>query len=81
MWKAVGILLLLFAALHFLMLAQTGYMAPCNAAFARLEYEELDLFKNRRRWIDGDDKDRAALYDGINHREILHCYRIALFGS
>jgi len=81
MWKAIGLVLLLFAGLHFAILAQTGYIRPCNAAFAKLECEELGLFKNERRWIEGEDKDRAGLNDHINHGDILHCYRILLFGS
>ncbi len=81
MWKAIGLLLLLLAALHIFILGQTGYFRPCNAAFAKLEYEELGIFKNGKRSIEGEDKDRAGLYDQINHGDMLHCYRVALFGS
>jgi len=78
MWKATGLLVFVIFALHFYMLARTGHIDPCDAAFAKLEYENIGYFKSQRREL-VVDQEQQQLYDYINHRDILRCYRIALF--
>jgi hypothetical protein len=79
MWRVTGWLALLIFLVHFYLLAQTGHLEPCNAAFAKLEFETLGTFKNGRRWLVEDNEDRAKLYGYIEQRDILQCYKIALF--
>jgi hypothetical protein len=79
MWKAIGVLVLLACATHFYMLARTGQLDPCDAAYARLEYDALGTFKNSKRWIAPEDAERTKLCDSISRREIAQCYKIALF--
>lgn len=77
MWKAAGILALAIFAVHFYMLARFGHIDPCDAAFAKLEYENIGRFKSGRREL-VEDPEQQPLYDSINRRSILQCYRIAL---
>jgi len=78
MLKAAGFLALAIAAVHFYMLARTGHIDPCDAAFARLEYENIGYFKSKRRELVVDEEQQQLL-DDINRRNIVQCYRIALF--
>jgi hypothetical protein len=79
MWKAVGLLVLVVFAVHFYMLARTGHTDPCRAAYTKLEFEALGAFKNGKRWLVEEEGDRAKFYESIERREILQCYKIALF--
>lgn len=78
MWKAAGILALVIFAVHFYMLARFGHADPCDAALARIEYQNIGYFKTKRREL-VEDPEQLPLYDYINRRDILQCYRIALF--
>ncbi len=55
MLKAAGFLALAIFAVHFYMLARTGYIGPCNAAFAKLEYDNINNFKSQRRELVVDE--------------------------
>jgi hypothetical protein len=79
MWKAVGLIGLAVFAIHFYMLARTGHVAPCAAAYAKLEYEALGDFKNGKRWLVTEAGERAADYEAIERGDIPRCYEIALF--
>ncbi len=79
MWKIILLLLAAVFGVHFYMLATTGHYDPCQAAYAKLEYEALGYFKNGKRWLVPEDEDRASLYDSIQRKNILQCYKIALF--
>ncbi len=78
MLKAAGALALAIFAVHFYMLARTGHIDPCEAAFAKLEYENINYFKSKRRELVVDEE-QQQLFDYINGRDILQCYKIALF--
>ena len=78
MLKAIGLLVLFVFAAHFYLLARTGHIDPCEAAFAKLEYENLGDFKTARREL-FIDEEQQILFGYINHRDILRCYKIALF--
>ncbi len=78
MWKAAGILALALFAVHFYMLARFGHAGPCDAAFAKLEYENIGRFKSKSREL-VEDPEQQPLYDHINRGDILRCYKIALF--
>ncbi len=78
MLKAAGLLALAIAGVHFYMLARTGHIDPCEAAFARLEYENIGYFKSKSRELVVDEE-QQQLFDDINRRNIVQCYRIALF--
>ena len=78
MLKAIGFLVLAVFAVHFYMLARTGHIDPCDAAFAKLEYDNISYFKSKSRELVVDEE-QQQLYDYINKRDILRCYRIALF--
>ncbi len=78
MLKAIGFLVLVIFAVHFYMLARTGRIDPCDAAFAKLEYENIGYFKSKNRELVVDEE-QQPLYDYINRRDILQCYKIALF--
>lgn len=78
MWKAAGLLVLVIFAVHFYMLARTGHIDPCDAAFAKLEYDNIGYFKSKRREL-VVDQEQQQLYDYINKRDMLRCYKIALF--
>ncbi|MFY9639554.1 MAG: hypothetical protein WCD20_20510 [Rhodomicrobium sp.] len=78
MLKAIGFLVLAIFAVHFYMLARTGHIDPCDAAFAKLEYDNIGYFKSKNRELVVDDE-QQQLYDYINQRNILQCYRVALF--
>jgi hypothetical protein len=77
MLKAAGFLALAVAAVHFYMLARTGHIDPCDAAFARLEYENIGYFKSKRRELVVDEE-QQQLFDDINRRNILQCLPILL---
>ena len=79
MWKAIALAIVFVFAAHFYILARTGYFDPCEAAYAKLEYDALGMLKNKRRLLEPEDEDRAELYDAIKRRDILQCYKIALF--
>ncbi len=79
MLKAAGFLVLVIFAVHFYMLARTGHIDPCEAAFAKLEYDNIGYFKSKRRELVPLDQEQQALYEDINQRRILRCYKIALF--
>ncbi len=79
MWKATGSLALVIFAVHFYMLARTGHIDPCDAAFAKIEYDNIGYFKSKRRELVPLDEEQQQLYDYINQRDILQCYKIALF--
>ena len=78
MWKAAGFLVLVIFTVHFYLLARTGYIDPCDAAFAKLEYENINAFKSKRRELVADGE-QQQLNDYIKRRDILQCYKIALF--
>ncbi len=78
MLKAAGALALAIFAVHFYMLARTGHIDPCEAAFAKLEYENINYFKSKRRELVVDEE-QQQLFDYIDGRDILQCYKIALF--
>ncbi len=78
MIKAFALLAFIVFAMHFYMLAATGHIDPCNAAFAKLEYEHLGTFKNAKRDLRMDDGEEA-LYQHISQRHILQCYKIVFF--
>ncbi len=78
MLKAAGFLVLVIFAVHFYMLARTGHIDPCEAAFAKLEYDNIGYFKSQRREL-VVDQEQQQLYDDINQRRLLRCYQIALF--
>lgn len=78
MLKAAGVLALAIFAVHFYMLARTGHIDPCEAAFAKLEYENINYFKSKSRELVVDEE-QQQLFDYINRRDILQCYKIALF--
>ena len=71
-------LALAIAAVHFYLLARTGHIDPRDAAFARLEYENIGYFKSKSRELVVDEE-QQQLFDEINRRNIVQCYRIALF--
>jgi hypothetical protein len=78
MWKALGIFVLVIAAVHFYMLAHTGHLAPCAAAYHKLETGNITDYKHQRRELIADPAEQP-LYDAIERGDILACYRIALF--
>ncbi|MGO9171080.1 MAG: hypothetical protein ACLP7P_03835 [Rhodomicrobium sp.] len=78
MLKALGLLLLFIFLVHFYLLARTGHIDPCDAAFAKLEYETIGWNKYKKRELE-IDPEQQPLYDEISRRHILQCYRIALF--
>jgi hypothetical protein len=78
MWKAAGFLALAIFAVHFYMLARTGHIDPCGAAFAKIEFETIGRFKSRRRELVVDEE-QQQMFDDINRGDICRCYRIALF--
>ncbi len=78
MLKAIGFLVFAIFAVHFYMLARTGHIDPCDAAFAKLEYDNIGYFKSKRREL-VIDEEQQQLYDYISKRDILRCYKIALF--
>ncbi len=78
MLKAAGVLALAIFAVHFYMLARTGHIDPCEAAFAKLEYKNINYFKSKSRELVVDEEQRQ-LFEYINRRDILQCYKIALF--
>ena len=78
MLKAAGLLALAIFAVHFYMLARTGHIDPCDAAFAKIEYENIGYFKSKRRELVMDEE-QQQLFDYIKRRDILQCYKIALF--
>ncbi|MFZ1109279.1 MAG: hypothetical protein WAN43_13170 [Rhodomicrobium sp.] len=80
MVKAFALLVFAIFAVHFYMLAATGHIDPCNAAFAKLEYEHLGDFKNGRRELRMDEGEEA-LYQQINQRNILQCYKIVFYNT
>jgi hypothetical protein len=79
MWKAIIALIVIVFAVHFYLLARTGHFDPCDAAYTKLEYEALGTFKNQKRWLVPEDEERAKLYEAVKRRDILQCYKIALF--
>ncbi len=78
MVKAFALLALIVLALHSYMLVATGHIDPCNAAFAKLEYDRLGDLKNGRRELRMDEGEEE-LYQHINRRHILQCYKIIFF--
>jgi len=80
MLKALALLLFSIFLIHFYILFQTGHLDPCDAAYAKLEFDHVNLYKNKRREL-VIDEDEQGLYDSINHRDILQCYKIVLFNG
>ncbi|MGO9460304.1 MAG: hypothetical protein ACLPWS_12140 [Rhodomicrobium sp.] len=78
MIKALALLLLVIFAVHFYMLARTGHIDPCDAAFAKIEYGNINDYKYKRRELVIDEEEQV-LFGYINRRDILQCYKIALF--
>ena len=78
MLKALALLLFSIFLIHIYIAFQTGHLDPCEAAFAKLEYDHVNVFKNKRRELVIDEEDQE-LYDSIAHRDILQCYKILLF--
>ncbi|MGO9547269.1 MAG: hypothetical protein ACLPPF_21060 [Rhodomicrobium sp.] len=76
--KALGLLILFIALVHLFILFRTGHFDPCEAAFAKLELQNINYSKYKRRELDVDEE-QQPLYDQINRRDILHCYKIAVF--
>ena len=44
MLKALALLLFSIFLIHFYMLSQTGHLDPCEAAYAKLEYDHVNSF-------------------------------------
>jgi len=78
MLKVLGLFVLAIAALHFYLLAQTCHLAPCSAAYHKLETGNITDYKNQHRELIADPAEQR-LYDAIERGDILACYRIALF--
>jgi hypothetical protein len=78
MVKAFALVVFAIFVIHIYMLAATGHIDPCEAAFAKLEYGQLSVFKNKKRELRMDEGDEA-LYEHINQRHILQCYKIVFF--
>lgn len=78
MLKALGILVLFVFVLHFYLLARTGHIDPCDAAFAKIEYGNIGDYKTKSRELVVDEE-QQVLFGYINRRDILQCYKIALF--
>ena len=78
MMEPLGIFSMAIAALHFYLLAQTGHLAPCPAAYHKLETGNITDYKNQHRELITDPAEQP-LYEAIERGDILACYRIALF--
>jgi hypothetical protein len=78
MIKALGLAVFFLFVVHFYMLAQTGHLNPCEAAFHKLEMGNITDYKNKHRELIADPEEQP-LYDAINRGDVLACYRIALF--
>lgn len=77
-WKVTGFVALAIFAVHFYLLARFGHIDPCEAAFVKLEYENITFFKHQRRELDMYDE-QQPLFEYIKQRNIYQCYNIALF--
>jgi len=78
MLKAIALLICALILVHFYTFFQTAHLDPCDAAFSKIEYEHVNVFKHKRRELMIDQEDQE-LYDSIAHRDILRCYKILLF--
>jgi len=80
MLKVPALLLFSIFLTHFYILFQTGHLDPCEAAYAKLEFDHVNFYKNKKREL-VIDEDEQGLYDSISRRDILQCYKIVLFGG
>ena len=80
MLKAIALLISSLILVHFYTFFQTGHLDPCDAAFSKIEYEHVNVFKHKRRELVIDEEDQK-LYEDIAPRDILQCYQIVLFNG